>query len=177
ESLENAIHELDRLLSQERKNSGRYILLLDGLNEAGRKRHALLQEIEELGSKEGVGILVTDRADSVKVYGLRDFETVSLLPLSQEQVYGELKKDGLPCPADDTVLELLRNPMMLTLYRKISAQGNGEVPENMENMVGRYLESLYIRQLRTDSGNQAEQLRQGYVLFFALPSIAWEMKR
>ena len=177
ESLENAIHELDRLLSQERKDSGRYILLLDGLNEAGRKRRALLQEIEELGSKEGVGILVTDRADSVKVYGLRDFKTVSLLPLSQEQVCGELKKDGLPCPADDTVLELLCNPMMLTLYRKISAQGNGEVPENMENMVGRYLESLYIRQLRTDSGNQAEQLRQGYVLFFVLPSIVWEMKR
>ena len=47
----------------------------------------------------------------------------------------------------------------------------------MEEMVGRYLESLYIRQLRADSGDQAEQLRQGYVLRHLLPLIAWEMKR
>lgn len=178
-SMDEALHELDRLLDQGREEGGGVVLLLDGLNEAGRKRRALLQEMEELGNKPGVGILVTDRSDSVKEYGLRAFCTASLLPLTGEQVLRALEEDGLACPQEGELRDLLRNPMMLSLYRKTARpdQEGGNVPGDMEEMVGRYLESLYIRQLRADSGDQAEQLRQGYVLRHLLPLVAWEMKR
>ncbi|MBS6956036.1 MAG: NACHT domain-containing protein [Enterocloster asparagiformis] len=174
-----AIHELDRLLDEGREMGGAYVLLLDGLNEAGRKRQALLQEIEELGRKPGVGILVTDRSEAVMEYGLRGFGAVRLLPLSEEQVCRELEGDGLCRPSNRELLELLRNPMMLTLYRKTARPGQegGDAPADMEEMVGRYLESLHIRQLRADSGDQEEQLRHSYVLRHLLPRIAWEMKR
>lgn len=68
------------------------------------------------------------------------------------------KRSGLACPQEGELREPLRNPMMLSLYRKTARpdQEGGNVPGDMEEMVGRYLESLYIRQLRADSGDQAE---------------------
>ena len=115
------------------EEGGGVVLLLDGLNEAGRKRRALLQEVEELGNKPGVGILVSDRSDSVKEYGLRAFCTASLLPLTGEQVLRELEEDGLACPQEGELRDLLRNPMMLSLYRKTARpdQEGGNVPGDM----------------------------------------------
>ena len=170
--MDEALHELDHLLDQGREEGGGVVLLLDGLNEAGRKRRALLQEVEELGNKPGVGILVTDRSDSVKEYGLRAFCTARLLPLTGEQVLRELEEDGLACPQEGELRDLLRNPMMLSLYRKTARpdQEGGNVPGDMEEMVGRYLESLYIRQLRADSGDQAGTAAPGVCAAASAPA-------
>lgn len=183
-SMEDALHELERLFAEAGQKSPRIILLLDGLNEAGNQRQNLLREIEELSRYEGLGILVTDRTDSVKQYGLAEFETASLVPLTDEMVKEELINYHLECPKEKKLQEMLRNPMMLYLYRSasvMSRENGGEqlwkTPENLEEMVGFYIENLQRLQKRRDSGNEASQLAHDYLLEQLLPAIAGEMKK
>lgn len=183
--MEMAMHELEQLFDEAAGTGVRYVLLLDGLNEAGKKRQGLLLEIEKLGKQPGIGILVTDRTDSVKKYGLHGFSSACLLPLTEEQVKAALKEDSADVPPDAELLEMLVNPMMLSLYRQTvrmarkqqTPERSGKLPQNMEEMIRCYLESLNLCQLRVDSGNLEEQLRHSYVLMHFLPSVAWEMKR
>ncbi|MBT9776224.1 hypothetical protein GPL15_06880 [Clostridium sp. MCC353] len=184
--MEEALHMLDRLFEKQNpEGRASFILLLDGLNEAGTRAGGLLKEIEELGRKPGIGILVTDRWDSVKQYGLHGFLTLELLPLSEQAVEKELEKAGIPLPKEKELAGLLGNPMMLYLYRetvKVNLEGGrglGDVEQicGMEEMTGRYLDSLCIRGQRMNSGNQAEQLRVGYLIRHLLPELAGELKR
>ncbi len=183
-SMEDALHELERLFAEAGKENCRILLLLDGLNEAGSQRQNLLREIEELGRYEGVGILVTDRTDSVKRYGLSDFETAGLMPLTKETVKEELSRYRLECPGEKKLQELLGNPMMLYLYRSasvMSRENGGEMlwkaPENLNEMVGFYIENLQRLQNRRDSGNESGQLAHDYLMEQLLPAIAGELKR
>lgn len=183
-SMEDALHELERLFEEAGRESPRLILLLDGLNEAGSQRQNLLREIEELAAREGIGVLVTDRTDRVKQYGLSDFATASLAPLEWETVRGELARHGLECPKEERLRQLLQNPMMLFLYRSASemSRENGgqelwESPKTPEEMVAFYLENRKRLQKRKDSGNEAGQLAHTYLLEQLLPAIAGELKK
>lgn len=184
--MEAALHELNRLFDLRiQENQASFILLLDGLNEAGKQTGSLLKEIEDLGRRPGLGILVTDRSDSVKKYGLHGFLTAELLPLSEQTVIRELEQYRIPVPDEKPFLTMLGNPMMLSLYRKTMGMnlesGCGEkgteCAGSMEDMIGRYLDSLCIHEQRMDSGNQGEQLRHSYLIRHLLPEIAGEMKR
>lgn len=191
DGIEDGLHELERLMDQE--DGLGLILLLDGLNEAGSRQAGLLKEIEKLGTKPGVGILVTDRSDAVRAYGLREFAVAELLPFSQSMVRQSLEQAGLACPSDQKLLKLLENPMLLSLYRKTMAlsgengcigQETGDEKDparpaevTMEGMIRGYLESLLIHEQRVDSGNQGEQLRCQYLLRHFLPEVAGELKR
>lgn len=183
--MKEALHELNRQLDA--AGGLKLVLLLDGLNEAGSACRPLLTEIEALGRKPSLGILIADRSDSVKEYGLGSFHTIELLSLSEEAVRQELAGDGLNFPSEKGLQTLLGNPMLLTLYRetmKTAAESENESGfedqgEGMDTdkLVGLYLESLLARLRRTDAGNQAEQLRHAYILQHFLPCIAGSMKR
>lgn len=178
--MEDGLHELERLLDQ--AGALRLVLLLDGLNEAGERRSGLLKEIENLGEKPGIGILITDRSDDVQAYGLRRFDKAELMPFTETQVVRCLEQAGLACPENPEFLSLLKNPMMLSLYKKsMMFSRESAFPArqctSMDDMIGSYLESLLIHEQRTDSGNQTEQLRCRYLLQHFLPEIAGEMKR
>lgn len=202
DSVEEAIHQLDQLFDGGEGQGASFILLLDGLNEAGGRRRGLLREIEELGRKVGLGLLVTDRSDSVREYGLFGFETVRLLPLRREAVERAIRQSGVPVPGDERLLELLSSPMLLALYigtEKMQAEsglsGTGKEsawkeyageysPESgpgpamsLDALAGRYLDGLCIREARAYSGNQAEQLRSRYLFTHLLPDIAGELKK
>lgn len=182
---EAALRQMERLFDHRSGEGVNVILLLDGLNEAGSRRVKLLKEIERLGKREGTGILVTERTDEVKAYGLYDFQTAHLCSLEMEKVSGRLSRAGIwPLPKPE-VMELLRNPMMLGLYLKTAAMqkedfGKAEVtekPGSADDLTGLYLHQLYLHQQRTDSGDGAAQLCNRYILFHLLPEIAWEMKK
>lgn len=200
---------LEEIFDREPEQGGGILLLLDGLNEAGNRTEGLIREIEELGRRPGVRILVTDRTDSVKEYGLRDFSSWELLPLEREQVTRRLKEEQIILEDGEEregMVQLLANPMMLSLYCRTARmdrearggqdgreegnrrpdQDNGEqpremdggrLPKTMDEMAGRYLEQVYLRQMRADSGSRGAQLAHGYVLCHVLPAAALEMKR
>ena len=175
------IQELDRLF--EDSLSRRWIFLLDGINEAGTKTDLLLKEIEELGSKAGTGMIVTDRTDRVSKYGLRFFAAARLLPLSETAVTGCLERSGIACPKNTDDLDALKNPLLLSLYMK-TAEMNGEcggIQEELpgmsaEDITGRYMETLCRMKMRKDSGDEKLQLRHKYILEHLLPEIAVSMK-
>ncbi len=174
----DAMHVLEGLLNpQQEKKEGGIILLLDGLNEAGRRQERLLLEIEALGRKPGIGILVTDRSDGVLSYGLEGFQAAELAPLRQAQMEEALAAASLVLKPE--MSQLLSNPMMLFLYIDAMASGlaEGETPETPDGLVRRYLESFCRKALREDSGDQGKQLCSRYLLEHLLPEIAAGMQR
>lgn len=181
EHLDDAVHELERAVNIQGGFS--MILLLDGLNEAGSRQHELIKEIELLGRKKNIGILLTDRTDHVLEYGFSDFKKAELLPLRESELRYVLEEKGFAVPNDQRMLELLKNPMMLSLYcqtAKLSSEaGLRTVPDDVmtvEQLVGGYLDSLSLHEQRVDSGNSDEQLRHQYLLHHFLPEIAGELK-
>lgn len=171
QGMEEAFHQLDQLFAQ--KEAG-CILLLDGLNEAGIRRENLLREIEELGKLEGIGILVTDRTDGVREYGLRGFVPGRLMELTEEQVKGRIQMWNLPLPKEP-VRSLLKNPLMLWLYGQAVPDDEGQGGEKI--LLETYLKRLRSASLRAFSGDQPEQLRQIYLIDCLLPEIGLELKR
>lgn len=181
QGVEEALTCLDQLFSEEEGPGA--VLLLDGLNEAGPRRQNLLKEIEGLGRFSSLGILVTDRTDGVKAYGLSGFCPARLMELTRDQVEETLRRRQIPCP-EEKMMRLLENPMMLWLYgqtavmdRELGREQEETGAMTMESLAGGYLERLCAGQLRLYSGDQAQQLRQDYLIRHLLPDIAWEMKR
>lgn len=179
---QDALHQLERLFERTGPaGQASVVLLLDGLNEAGPRQEPLLQEIEHLGRRPGVGVLVTHRSDGVRDYGLSGFVPLTLLPLREEQADRQLREAGLALPAEPSLRALLTNPMMLFLY--LDAHGGGpdqpdpSPPSSMEELVARYLEQLGQRAARADAGSQEKQLCTRYILRHLLPDIAAEMAR
>ena len=177
---EDALHALEALFDSPGPGGGaRLVLLLDGLNEAGPRREKLLAELEELGSRPGLSLLVTERSSAVLEYALGGFEPLALSPLSEAQLEIQLGRRGLPLPAEEGLRRLLATPMLLFLYLD-AAQAPGEgapAPETQEALVALYLEQFCRRALREDSGSQGAQLCTAYLLRHFLPDAAALMRR
>lgn len=183
-SMEDALYKLEQLLDLKSGLGVSLILLLDGLNEAGNKRGNLIKEIEELETRDGVSLMVTERSDEVLEYELSNFLRVELLPLSENTVITELENRKLPIPKEPRLSELLRIPMMLELYEQSCLLEVGEHKESVyvstaltpEALVEQYLHQLLCYQLRIDSGNEGAQLCHRYILTYLLPAIALKME-
>lgn len=176
--------ELLHLMDTQLQGGTGFILLLDGLNEAGKNREKLLLEIEKIGNREGVSILLTDRTDEVKEYALSAFESASLLPLDEDTVKKALADSNISPVDDQELFRLLTNPLMLDLYKKLyvmELEISWEADESVkvssaDELVSMYLDQLCRKQMRTDSGDQALQMNHRYILTHLLPAIAGEMK-
>lgn len=178
----DALHSLEKILQTPSANGrAAVVLLLDGLNEAGTHREPLLREIENLGKMPGVGILITERTEAVLDYGLPDFVPLALLPLTDQQVRRQFDFMQIPLPDNDILRNLLTTPMLLFLYLdSVQFPSGGEqapLPQAQEELLTIYLDRFYRQTLREDSGNQASQLINSYILLHLLPSVAWEMRR
>ena len=182
---DHGLDVVEKVLDQER--GWTLLLLLDGLNEAGPGRGGLVKEIEELGKKPEIGILVTDRSDSVKKYGLYDFSTAELLPLTESAVEGELVAKGIDRKECKGLMAMLTNPMMLVLYEKtmeMALESGRKVEENRfsdtdnmpDTLIGLYLDGLWEKEQRLAAGDEDRQLRCGYLIYHLLPEIAAEMR-
>ena len=92
------------------------ILLLDGFNEVTATSSELLLEINELREQDkypGVQLILSSRVDIRQTYQWQPFHLLELQPLSDEQIETFLKH---PLLTNTRLLELLRNPMMLSIH-------------------------------------------------------------
>ena len=184
--IEDGIFRLQRLFQNLGKEMGNIILLLDGLNEAGGKRKELLLEIEEISAYDKTGILITDRQERAKQYGMKTFQTILLQPLTKQMVCDYLQKEKITCPQKDSVIALLQNPMMMKLYEQIAKmirednicekQQEHEI-DTEETLIEAYFQNLSVREQKQDSGNEQAQLCYAYLSEHLLPDIATQMKR
>lgn len=99
------------------------LLLLDGYNEitvSDSDQIPLKTELRRIiETARGVQIVITSRYDMRQSMGWTGFKKIDLLNLSDTQIQGYLEKENKPMPQGN-LLELVRNPMMLTLYAATS---------------------------------------------------------
>lgn len=176
-SAEDARRQLRHIFEEKQGDRPGLVLLLDGLNEAGNNCRGLLEEIEMIAGYAGTCILVTDRTEHVKQYGLYAFETAQLQPLSKDTVSQALLICEVSEPEGEECWSLLTNPMMLELYIQTGGRREQAVVSKADDLVQAYVSHLQRLQLRNDTGDEAAQLCVCYVFGHLLPQIALQMQK
>ena len=169
-----ALHGLQQLLHEPLKTKNGdlpvVLLLLDGLNEVRGNLEPLLQEINTLDKMAGVRIIAASRNE---MPALR-LKPVDLSPLTLEDVESVLGEHGLLLPQNPAFMQLLRTPLILSLY-VLSSNGGKQLDIHSETeLMKAYLDSLYQKELDELSEHAPERWQLDAALHFVLPCIAAE---
>ncbi len=181
-SLETARHELLCLLSAPLYTrwgeKPKLALLLDGFNEAVGDTAPLLKEIVELSKMPGVGILLTSRSPVAALF----FPEIELRRLKEEESAAILAKNGILPPENPHLLELLRTPMMLSVFVQAALNGQKQLfTAQQEQDPREYLLSAYLSALlEKEKKNVPEDSAKGWsaeaAVYYLLPEIAYFLK-
>lgn len=172
--------QFNKMIKKFEEDGAHIILLLDGLNEAGNHTKELLQEIEWICQYSNIGIVITDRTENVKSYAIKNINTIEIQGVSQKLVELYLGHYHMGIPQDTQLLQLLKNPMLLHLYREIIVLDKDMIENQIfseEKMMEYYIQSLKLREQKNHAGNEKEQLAMSYVMDFLLRLIAQTMIR
>lgn len=177
ESIEMARHELIQMLSSPMHTRlGErpwLVILLDGLNEVSGDTKELLREITELSQMEGVRILLTSRSDTEETA----FRKINLRPLEKAEVRKILGENGVLMPEQEKLAELLRSPMMLSIYiRTVWNQGKQLLIQSQEQLLDSFFEAILGKEIRDLPENSGERWQIEAALYYVLPEIARLMK-
>lgn len=158
------------------------LLILDGFNEVTVKNDLLLSEIKQFIVR-GINaqIVITSRYDmrNIRTY-MADFHKMSLLELTDSQINCYLDKMSVEHP-DKKVMQLVKNPMMLTIYadscHKLNKPYSNRIfikapVETSGELMWNYLESLLINTADDDTGH----LKYSFMLRHVLPYIGYKME-
>ena len=173
ENIEMARHELMQLLSSpmhtKKGERPKLIILLDGLNEIHADAGELLQEILELSKMPGVRILLSGRSDVEEI----PFYRIKLRPLELPEVTRILGENGVLAPEQNEIMELLRSPMMLSIYiTTMLNQENRDVISSQEQLLDKYLKAMCDKETRDLPENEKERWQIEAALFYILPELA-----
>ena len=172
---DGAMHTLHELMNRPLNAVGTpaIVLLLDGLNEIRDETAPLIQEINELEAMAGVKVLAASRSECD---GL-NLETVRLMPLNTEDVETALAGQGLLMPRNYDVLELLRTPLILSMFIQASEGGKQLDVDSREELMQAYMDALLEKELRVLPENSPERWQLACALKYVLPAIAAGVKK
>lgn len=156
-------------------------LMLDGFNEISSDKGNIIREISELSKISGVIISVSARTNMLTEY-LKDFTLASLMPLNKSQIREYLDRNSIAYPEDEALVQLLTNPLMLTLYEKTETvfQAGGEshsTGTTSEEIMRDYLESILEAYKQSAPEDAQGQLRMSYILDFLFPALCAKAKK
>ncbi len=181
-SIETARYELIRLLSapiySRFGKRPKVLLLLDGWNEASGDPAPLAEEIVRLAGMSGVRLVAASRSPAAGV-GLTE---VKLRMLEEAETADILSKKGILLPENQELRQLLRTPMMLSIYIKTVSGGRKQIfmEEQEQNPQSRML-SLYLGTLlEKEKQNLPEESSERWIIeaavYYVLPEIASFLK-
>lgn len=179
EQYQEARHALDALLEKPLETrSGQQrpvlILLLDGLNEASGDTGPLIEEILSLSHMPGVQLLVSARSGEPAL----PFPQAELAPLTPEDVSAALAREGLLAPESPEMRELLRTPLMLSLFlQSARAEGRQVSAANREELLDAYFAALLDKELQGLPAGTGARWQIDAAMTFVLPVIAGELKK
>jgi WD40 repeat protein len=170
------------------------ILLLDGFNEITIDRRELLIEIRRLIElAQGSQIVITTRYDMRGNFNWTEFNLLNLLELEDVKVDSYIQEEDAPLPTSDSeeggirLRQLIRNPMMLTLYTSTSefhkehrVDENCNFKERVESpgeLLWNYLEAQVVRLPKRMTGDLNKQWFYKFLVKFLLPAIGYEMEK
>lgn len=95
----------------------RVVLMLDGLNEVTGDIHNVECQIEELMLWDNLQVILTSRhANIFEFHDDLQLRQIHFEPIHRTVILSHLQTQGYSKLSDETLLSLLSNPMMLTLY-------------------------------------------------------------
>lgn len=113
-------------------------LLLDGVDEAPGDLQPLFREVRTLCRSPGVEIIGASRF-MVRELGLPER---SVPPLSDEEISGYLTRRELALPGGESVRQLLRTPVFLTIYGRLRPEAEDLEDGGEEHLLKAYMDSL-----------------------------------
>ena len=172
-TMEDARHILAEQLSAplvcRGENRPVMLLLLDGLNEAAGDTGALLREISSLSELSGLSMVVTGRVcpEGVPVRRAR------LDLLTDQDVNQALERHGLLMPESREMRELLRTPLMLSLFIQTARAEDRQVQcETADQLIDAYLAVLCDK-----AGQEGMRYQAEAAVHLVLPAVAQEMRK
>ena len=179
EQYEAARHALDTLLKKPLETrSGEQrpvlILLLDGLNEASGVTGPLIEEILSFSHMPGVRLIISTRSKEPAL----PFPQAELVPLTEEDVGDALTREGLLAPESAEMRELLRTPLMLSIFlQSARAEGRQLSVANQDELLSAYFSALLDKELRALPENTQNRWQIDAAISFVLPTIAKEIQK
>lgn len=171
-TFESAMHALNQLLSQPlHTKSGdipTVLLLLDGFNEIQEEAGPLIQEIQDLSAMPGVRILAASRSDTPEL----NLEPVPLKPLDTEDVVSALGQHGLLIPKSSEMLQLLRTPLILSIYIQANESGAQLDIHSKEELMQAYVDSLLEKELHQLPEESPRRWQTEAAIRLVLPALA-----
>lgn len=162
-----ARHELDVLFSRSTGliPSPTVLILLDGLNEIAYDTSYLVQELNELAQMPGVALAISSRSE---VQGLA-VRRITLEPLTASDVSEALTRQGLLLPQDVRMQQILRTPLMLSLFvhTSLSAQQQLSVTTADELM-----QSMFRLEVDRFAQDDPVHWQMDAAIHYVLPAIA-----
>lgn len=176
-TFDSALHELEQLLGRTIK-SGRaelptVLLLLDGLNEVCGDAAPLMQEILLLSRMAGVRIMAASRSEMPAL----SLPVNRLLSLTFEDVERAASAKGVLLPESETLLQLIRTPLILSIYLKASESAQQLNIRDQDDLMRAYLASLYQKEIRGLPDSSPQRWQADAALTYVLPAIAAETAR
>lgn len=179
EQYDAARHALDTLLETPLQTpSGEcrpvLILLLDGLNEASGATGPLIEEILSLSRLPGLQLVVSARSSEPAL----PFPQVELVPLTKEDVHTALSREGLLTPESSEMQELLRTPLMLSIFLQSARAGEQRLSvTSREELLCAYFSALLQKEIRSLPDDTQVRWQIDAAISFVLPAIAHEIQR
>lgn len=179
---------LKQLMSVPYASVPNVVLLLDGINEVSLSYiETLVKRVIKgtyIDAYSGVKLVLTSRwFDNSIMHNLRqNVVLLEMQPLNKEAINLYLQNMGLPSVVDETLLSVIRTPLMLTLYADVEKHKEkyqnieGIALEENPNTAGKILSNFFQTQLYRAAGEENFDRGEHLALLeFLLPKIAFLM--
>ncbi len=179
EQYDAALHALDTLLDkplETRSGESRpvAVLLLDGLNEVSGDASPLIGEILSLSCMQGVRLVVSTRSEEPAL----PFPRAELALLTEGDVDACVRRAGLLLPESPEMRELLRTPLMLSIFLRSSRAGCRQLSvSTREELMNAYFSALLDKELKALPGGADARWQIDAAMSFVLPVIAREVEK
>ena len=174
-TMEDARHvlteQLNKPISYKGESRPALLLLLDGLNEAAGDMSCLLREIETLSQLSGLSMVIASRVCPENL----PVRKAHLDLLTDRDVQAALGRHGLLIPEKGEMRELLKTPLMLSLYIQTALGQNAQVQcETEKQLIDAYLDVLCDK---AGQDGQKTRYQAEAAVRLVLPAIAREARK
>lgn len=146
----------------------RFLLFLDGLNEAGGNTQPLIKEILSLSQLDGVCVIVSSRTPADNL----PFDLIELFPLEESDIKDILSAQGLVYPESKEMQELLKTPLLLSTFCKTASDNHKQLScMNKGELLDEYLSGLCEKEIQALAKNAPERWLIDASINFIFPYI------
>lgn len=158
QNMEDARNSLIKIFNEtvktERSEKVRFLLLIDGLNEAGGDTQPLIKEILSLSEMKGVCVIITSRNRPEKL----PFDFLEIVPLDEKDIRSILSSNSLIYPESPEMQEILRTPLLLSAFCKAATSKEKQLQcSTAGELLDEYLLGLCEKEMRSLAEDSEER--------------------